>query len=145
MVTMKKSIYLLLIAITLTLFLVGCSRPPDDSTIKNLITDALKTEVHPLAVGNMLGGSNATIEEFEILEKSHKEDEPNAFAATFGAKTQSYWLVEVRVKGIATVGGSDLMSATLGGGSVTKKSFNARMRYKFFQNKDGAWYAKLVM
>jgi hypothetical protein len=142
---MKKLVHCLLLAFTLSLTLVGCSSPPDDSTIETLVAGALKSEVHPLAIGNMLGGSNATVEEFEILDKSRNRDEPNAISAAFGAKPQNYWLVEVRVKGSATVGGSDAMSAMFSGGSVTRKDFDARMKYKFFQNEDESWYTKLVM
>ncbi len=142
---MKKLTYFLFATVTLLILLVGCSSPPDDSVIKSLITEALKTEVHPLAIGNMLGGSNAKVDEFEILDKSHKKEEPNAFAAAFGAKPQSYWLVKVRVKGTATVGSSDMMSNMLSGGSVTKRAFNSPMNYKFFQNEDGSWYTKLVL
>lgn len=142
---MKKSTYFLFAAITLSIFLVGCSSPPDDSIIKNLIIEALKTEVHPLAIGNLLGGTNAKVDELEILDKSYKKEKPNALAAAFGAKPQNYWLVEVRVKGTATVGSSDMMSAMFSGGSVTKKDFHSRMNYKFFQKEDGSWYTKLVL
>lgn len=141
---MKKSTYFLFTTATLLLLLVGCSSPPDDTVIKSLITEALKTEVHPMAIGNLLGGSNATVEELEILDKSHKKEEPNAIGAAFGLKAEDYWLVKVRIKGTADIG-SGIAARMMSGGSPTRKAFNSRVSYKFFKNEDGSWYTKLVL
>ena len=139
---MKKSIFFSIIVFALIVSLVGCSRPPDDSVIENLIKKSLKIEVKPSVMENLLGGWNADVEEFEILNKTHEKDEPNPLLATLGAKPQSYWLVEVRVKGSATLGGNDIASSSFANPSKLKKNFNAIMKYKLFQKEDGSWYAK---
>jgi hypothetical protein len=142
---MGKPVKILIAALTMSISLLGCSASPSDTTIQTLITEALRKEVHPLVLGNLLGGSNASIEELEILNKSQQKDVPNPLFKTLGAKPQVYWLVEVRVRGVATVGGSDAISAMLSGGSVTRKRFHAEMKYKFFQDDDGGWYVRALM
>lgn len=138
---MKRTIFLFFV-IFISFISVACSQAPDNSVVESAIRKALREEVPPLLIGNMLGGSNAEIARFEILEKTYKKEKPNAFSAAFGARPRNYWLFDIRVKGTATVGGSDTISAMLSGGAVTKKDFDSRIKYRLYEQEDGSWYAK---
>lgn len=138
---MKKQFSLLKVLLW-AIVLSGCSRSLDDSIIETAIKNALKDSVPDEVVGNYLGGTNAQIDEFEILDKSYEKEEPNSFEKAFGAEPKNYWLVDVRVKGQAQLGGNSMMAGLLSGDPHSKKTFDSRIKYRLYQRQDGSWIAK---
>lgn len=137
-----KKLFSLLMVILLAMLLSGCARPPDDSIIETTIRNALKDSVPDGVIGSYLGGTNAQIDEFEILDKSYEKEEPNPIEKAFGGKPQNYWLVEVRVKGQAQLGGNSMMAGLMSGDPNSKRAFNSRIKYKLYEREDGSWIAK---
>jgi uncharacterized membrane protein len=126
--------------ILVTAVMAACSSGPDNATIENAIRDSLKKEVSPMVMGNMLGGTNGQLKSIEILNQTYEKGEPNAVFAAFGAKPKPFWLVQVHIKGTASIGANQLIATQISGGAT--KNFDARTTYRLYHAKDGTWYAR---
>lgn len=128
----------------LVLLLAGCAQSPDDLVIEKAVTAAMKDQL-PLGVhGNMLGGYATQIEEFEVLDKSYEKEDLNPFQKMLGGEPKNYWLITVRVKGVAQIGSNQIVASQFARGPDGKKPFHTKIQYQLFEREGGAWYAKSV-
>ena len=115
------------------------THPLDDATIKSMITNRLKDYIPMDLIGNYLGGTNGVVEEIEILEKSYEKEQLNAIGKAFFGEPKNYWGVVVRVKGDGQVGSNSMVAGMLSGDPDSKRKFNSKTKYRFYDAEDGSW------
>jgi len=87
--SLKPSLMVLVIASSILLLLIGCTRKPSDSEIAEAVRARLQNNVPVSWVGNLMGGRNAIIHSIEIIEWG-------SFNIDY-----KYWPAKIRVIGSA--------------------------------------------
>jgi starvation-inducible outer membrane lipoprotein len=119
-------------ALSLLLSLSGCSSPPSDETIAEIIHSSMKNDMPISVIGSMLGGKLVKLDEIEIEGIEKKKWTPNAAGKLFGKQAYTYWAVTARVKGTARVAGPFGAKGQLVG-------FHARHVWGLREEEDGSW------
>ena len=123
MKSIRKSLFLVLIAfISLSLF-IGCTSKPSTSEIEEAVKSELQNNIPVSWVGNLLGGKNAKISTLEIKEWG-----------SFNKKGE-YWPIKIRVVGSAE------LNDPFNQGKV--KRFDKVAEFKFRKDDYRKWQASL--
>jgi hypothetical protein len=115
------------------------THPLDDTTIKRMIISQLKDYIPIDLIGNFMSGTNGVVEEIEILEKSYEKEQLNAIGKAFLGEPKNYWGVVVRVKGHGQVGFNSMIAGMMSGDPDSKRSFNSKTKYRFYDAGGGSW------